>query len=544
VLVALEWAVAVVLLIACANVANLLLAVSAGQRKELAVRQALGASPWQIVRDVGGETVVLGAAAAAIAVVLAIWGVATLNAIVSFQDISRLEPFRVDGWVVAFTAALAAVVVIVFAVLPAHAASNLDVVEALKESGHSVTSGVSNSGLRQALIVGEVGLSIVLSVAALTLTRSAVTLHGLARGVAVDGVMTAQVALNDPRYVEPERLVRTTGAIVERIAASSSVKDVALVNYPPLSLIRVGVRVTIEGSPPPPLDRPWIARYFVTGPGYFRTAGIAQIAGRDFTIADDRSRPGVAIVSESFARRFWNTTDVIGRRVQPDFGQSTAFWIPRGRGGMLTVVGVVRDVSEEGIPDSAGFPQLYIPYRQNPTVVVTIMARSARGPAETLAPVIRNAVGAVDPELPVSYEMTFDDVIRETFARPRELAWLIGAFAALALLLAAIGVYGVIAFLTTARAREIAIRVALGATRGGIVALVVRHAMKLGAIGIAAGLIATPVAFNFLRAAVYGVDAWDPVPVVAVASMMAAVCAIASTVPAWRAARTANPRQL
>jgi len=543
VLIALEWAVALGLLIACANVANLLLAMSAGRRKELAVRQALGASRWQIVRDLGSETAILAAAAAALAVLLATWGVAVLNVVVSFQDISRLEPFRVDGWVVAFTAGLAVAVVVVFAVLPARAASDVDVVEALKESTHGVTAGVSNRRLRHALIVGEVALSIVLCVAALTLTRSAVMLHDLNRGVFVDGVMTAQVALNDPQYAEPDLLVRTTNAIVERLVVSSAVETAALVNYPPLSLIRVGVPVAVEGVPAPG-DQPWIARYFVASPDYFRTAGIKMIVGRDFTAADDRTRAGVAIVSETFARRFWNTTDVIGRHVRPEFGQSNAFWIPRARGGMLTIVGVVRDVREDGLLDAAGLPQLYLPYAQNPTVVVTVMARSARGPAQAAASAIRDAVRAVDPQLPVSYEMTFDEVLRETFARPRELAWLIGSFAGLALLLSAIGVYGVIAFLTTARAREIAIRVALGATRGGIVALVVRHAMKLAAIGVGAGFIVTPLTFRFLRAAVYGVDPWNPVVLVSVAAMIGVVCAAASALPAWRAARTANPRHL
>jgi predicted permease len=543
VLVALEWAVAFVLLIACANVANLLLAISAARRKELAVRQALGASRWHIVRDLGSETVILAAAAAGAGLLLALWLVATLNAVVSFQDISRLEPFRVDAWVVAFTACVAIAVVVIFGLLPARAATDVDVVDALKDSTHGLTAGLSSRRLRNALIVGEVALSIVLSVAALTLTRSAVTLHDLTRGVSVDGVMTAQVALNDPQYAEPDRLVRTANAIIERVGASPAVAMTALVNYPPLSLIRVGVRVTVEGVPAPG-DQPWIARYFVASPGYFRTAGIEMIAGRDFTTADDRTRQGVAIVSETFARRFWNTTDVLGRHVQPDFGPSKAFWIPRSRGGMLTVVGVVHDVREDGLPDAAGLPQLYLPYAQNPTVVVTVMARAARGPAQTAAAVIRDAVRAVDPQLPVSYVMTFDDVLRETFARPRELAWLIGSFAALALLLSAIGVYGVMAFLTTARAREIAIRVALGATRAGIVGLVLRHAMRLAAIGIVAGLVAVPLTLRFLRAAVYGVDPWDPVVLASVAAMIGLVCAVASALPAWRAARAADPRHL
>jgi putative ABC transport system permease protein len=542
VLIALEWAVAFVLLIAGANVANLLLAMSAGRQKELAVRLALGASRWQIVRDLGGETVILATAGGVLAIFLATWVVAILNAVVSFQDISRLEPFRVDGSVVAFTAGLALAVVIVFGILPVRVASDVDVVDALKDSTHGVTAGVSNRRLRQALIIGEVALSIVLTVAAAALTVSAITLHDLERGVSVEGVMTAQVALNDPQYAEPERLVRTANAVIDKLSASPVVETAALVNYPPLSLIRVGVRLTIEGIPPPPGDRPWIARYFVTSPWYFRVVGVQMIAGRDFTAADDLTHTEVAIVSETFARRFWNTTDVIGRRIRPEFGQSHAFWIPRSRGGMVTIVGVVRDVREDGLLDSAGFPQLYLPYAQNPTAVVTIMTRT-RGATATASP-IREAVRSVDPQLPVSYEHSFDELLRETFARPRELAWLIGSFAGLALLLAAVGVYGVVAFLTTTRAREIAIRMALGATRVGIVKLILRGAMTLAAVGVAVGLVATPLAFRLLRAAVYGVEPWSPSLLASVAVLIAVVCAIASAVPAWRAARTANPRYL
>jgi len=544
VLVALEWAVALVLLIACANVANLLLAVSAGRRKELAVRQALGASRWQIARDLGGETLLIVAAGAALAILLAVWVVAALNGIVSFQDVNRLEPFRLDRWVLVFTAALAAAVVLLFGLLPVRTAGSIDVVDALKDSTHGVTTGVSNRRLRNALIVAEVAIAIVLAVAALALTRSAVALHDLARGVTIDGVMTAQLALNDPRFDDPDQMVRTTTAIVERLGQSPSIEVAALVNYMPLSSIFLVTKIGIEGVPPPAADRPWLARYFVVSPDYLRAVGIPIITGRDFTAVDDRGHGDVAIVSETFARRFWNTTDVLGRHITPDFGQSKAFWIPRSRGGPLTIVGVVRDVREDGRAEAAEMPQIYVAYAQHPSVVTTLVARAARGPAQSAAAAMREAVRGVDPDLPLSYEMTFDDVLRETFARPRELAWLIGSFAALALLLSAIGVYGVMAFLTTARAREIAIRVALGATRGNVVGLVVRDAMKLAATGVVAGLIATPLAFRLIGAAVYGVGPWDPAILASVAAALALICGAASALPAWRVARAATPRQL
>src|SRR5262249_32733093 len=450
VLVALEWAVALVLLIACANVANLLLAVAAGRRKELAVRQALGASRWRIARDLGGETLLIVAAGATIAILLSLWGAAALNGTESFRDGNRLEPFRVDRWVVGLTTAVAAAVVLLFGLLPVRAAGRIDVMDALKDSTQGVTTGVSNRRLRNTLIVAEVALAIVLAAAALALTRSAIALHDLARGVTTDGVMSAQFALNDPRYDDPNRMVRASTAIVERLGASPSIEVAALVNYLPLSSIFVVAPIAIEGVPPPSADRPWLARYFVVSPNYLRVVGIPILAGRDFTAADDRAHAGVAIVSERFARRFWNTTDVLGRHITPDFGQSKMFWIPRSRGGALTLVGVVRDVRRGGRPDADEFPQFYVAYAQNPSIVATLVARAARGPGQSAAAAMREAVHAVDPDLPLSYEMTFDDVLRETFARPRELAWLIRSFAALALPLSASGVYGVRAFFTPA----------------------------------------------------------------------------------------------
>jgi predicted permease len=250
ILVGLEWAVALVLLIACANIANLLLAVAAGRVKELAIRQALGASPWRIARDLAGETLVLAIAGGVTAILLARWIVAVLNATISFQDVNRLQPFRVDGWVIAFTAGLTVAVTMVFGLLPARASAHTEVVETLKDSSHGATAGVPNRRLRHALIVGELALSIVLSASALALTRSALALQSLARGLATDRIMTGQVTLNDPGYSSPGRLVRVAATMLDELRVSPGIADAALVNYPPLATIRVGVPVSIEGQPP------------------------------------------------------------------------------------------------------------------------------------------------------------------------------------------------------------------------------------------------------------------------------------------------------
>jgi predicted permease len=403
-----------------------------------------------------------------------------------------------------------------------------------------VSAGVSNRRLRHALVVGELALAIVLTASALALTRSALALHGLARGVSVDGVMTAQVSLQGPNYDDTERLVRAATAMVDRLGVSQGIAAAALVNYPPMALIRVGVPVSIEGHPPPQADRPWIARYWIASPNYFHAVGIPIRVGRDFTAADDATRPGVAIVSETFARRFWDTTDVLGRRVRTDFPPSNLFWIPRARRDWLTIVGVVGDVREDGLSDAAGLPQLYLPYAQNPTTTLTMMVRTSGRPPETVASAIREAVRAVDPQSPLSYERNFEDIIQETFARPREMAWLVGAFAVLALVLSAIGVYGVMAYLTTARTHEIGIRMALGATTADIVSLIVGHAMALTAIGVAIGVVLAPMALRLASGLLFGVSPFDPTTLLTVAGLLAAVSLSASTIPAVRAARQAS----
>jgi hypothetical protein len=259
------------------------------------------------------------------------------------------------------------------------------------------------------------------------------------------------------------------------------------------------------------------------------------LSGRDFRAGDAARSAGVAIVSRRFAMRFWGRTDVAGQRVTPLFPESNAFWIPRTTRRPLTVVGVAGDVVEAGIP-GADIPQLYLPYAQNPTRVLTLVVRTPDHRAAAAA--IRDAVRAADPNQPTFDEKSLDAVRRETFARPRELAWLVGAFAALALLLSAIGVYGVMAYLIGMRGREIGIRMALGATAADVVGMVMRDALKLIAVGVALGAVAAPVALRLAAAAVFRAAAWNPLAIAAVALLLAMVCAAAAAIPAYRSVRS------
>jgi putative ABC transport system permease protein len=542
ILQALEVAVALVMCIAAANIANLLLAVAAARRKEVAVRVALGATRWQLMMELGRETLLLSGAGAIVGMLSAYWVVDLLNGSVSYQDINRLEPFRIDLWVVVFTGGLAIVTASMFALLPAHRASDTDVVDALKESSHGATSGVAHRRMRGALLIAELTLSIVLLTSALELSWSALSLNAMERGVDTGRVMTAQLSLNARQYADTKRLAQFAEAVVDRLNVTAGVESASVVNYPPLSVVGTGVPVAIEGQAVVQGREP-VVQYWVVAPRYFATVGIPRLTGRDFDRADTLDSPGVAIVSRRFAQQFWQRTDVIGERTIPLFPQSDAFWIPRTIRRPLTIVGVVEDVREEGIPghpdDRA--PQLYLPYGQNPTRIMTVVARPRGAPASATS-LIRDAVRTIDRDQPTFDEKTLDEVKFETFARSREVAWLIGAFALLALVLSAVGVYGVISYLTAARNREIGIRMALGASKRDVISMIVGSAVRLALVGSAIGGVLAPMVIAVERTWISGIERLHPMSLAAVVALLVAVCAVAAAIPAHRAANAITLR--
>jgi putative ABC transport system permease protein len=540
ILTTLQAAVALVMCIAAANIANLILAVAAGRRKDTAVRVALGATRIQLVAELGRETLLLAGAGAVAGALLAIWIVDLLNGSVSYQNVNRLEPFRVDSTVLLFTLGLAAASAVVFAVLPAGHATGADVVDALKDSSHGTTAGTPQRRLRGALVAVELALSIVLVTAAIELTRSALALNRMDRGVDESRVMTAQLALNAPQYSDTRRLTAFADAVLDRLAAAPAIGLASLINYPPLYTVATGGPIAIEGQPAARGADP-IAQFWVVAPRYFSTVGLRVLSGRDFDRRDTRDAPGVVIVSRRFAARFWPGTNAIGEHITPLLPESDAFWIPRTVRRPLTIVGLVEDVREDGIPGHPDdhSPQYYLPYSQNPTRIFTLVART-EGRPEDQAAAIRNAVRETDPDQPTFDERSLAAIRQETFARSRELAWLIGAFAALALALAAIGVYGVMACLTTTRSREIGIRMALGAERRDVVRLIVSDALRLAGAGAVLGIGATPLAMAGASASVFGAGTWSVVTLAGVAACLVAVAAAAAAVPARRAARGAT----
>ena len=533
ILIGLQWAVALVLAVACANVASLVLASSAIRRRDVAVRVALGATRWRIARDFAGETMILSLGGGVGGATLAVWTVAALNRFVSYQDINRLEPFRVDAVVLTAVGLAVAFTAVILAALPARTAATADVIDALKSDSHSATNRVGL--LRQFLLVSQLAISIVLLAAALTLVRTMLGLLTIDRGLRMDRVTTSQVSLGAAPYDDAARLTRFAGVALDRLAAMPGIESASLANYLPLSPIGTTVPIEIDGRTT--VDRNVAqrsVRYWIVSPQYFASLGIRLLAGREFTSDDVAGRSSVAIVSARLARRFWNHVDVVGERLTPQFPRGDAFWIPKRAAGSALIVGVVADIREDGLP-TAALPQLYLPYAQNPTRIMTLIARTA-APLDAAAPLLRDAVRAADPEQPTFDEQTMEEVVRETFARPRELAWLLTAFAALALVLATTGVYGLTEYTTTARSRELGIRMAMGATRRDIVGLVIRDAMRVAVLGVIAGVLATPAAFKVIDARVYGIAAWSPIVLVTVSLFLSSVSVAAAAVPACRAA--------
>jgi putative ABC transport system permease protein len=538
ILVGLQWAVALVLVVACANVASLVLASSAIRRRDFAVRTALGATRWRIARDFAGETMILSLGGGAGGAMLAVLTVAVLNRFVSYQDINRLEPFRIDAVVLAAVALIVVFTAIILAVLPVHTAATTDVIDALKSDSHAATKGTGL--LRRFLLVPQLAVSIVLLAAALTLVRGMLGLLTIDRGLRPDRVMTAQVSLSATPYDNAAQLTRFAGVTLDRLAVMPGIESASLANYLPLSSIGTTVPIAIDGRTD--LDRNTAqrsVRYWVVSPQYLSSLGIRLLAGRDFTNDDVAGRVSVTIVSARLARRFWNRVDVVGERLTPQFPQGDAFWIPRREGGSAIIVGVVADIREDGLP-TAGLPQLYLPYAQNPTRIMTLMVRTA-APPETAAPLLRDAVRAADPDQPTFDERTMHDVVRETFARPRDLAWLLSAFAALALLLTTIGVYGLTEYTAVARLREIGIRMAIGATRRDIVRLVIGDAMRVTIPGVIVGVLGAPAAFTLIDARIYGIPPWNPIVLVTVSLFLGSVSVLAAAVPAHRAVMRGNP---
>jgi putative ABC transport system permease protein len=517
-------AVGCVLLIACANVANLLLTRASGRQRELAVRSALGAGRMRLVRQLLTESVVLALAGAAAGLLLATWGVAALQRAAP-ANIPRLASIAIDVPVLLFTLAIALVAGVSFGVAPAWQSTSARQTEALKEGGRSGGEGSRGRRVRHTLAVIEIAIALVLLVGAGLLARSFAAIVRTDLGFNPRNVLALSIELPQQKYSDDSKIVAFYQQLDARLSALPGVRSVGLGSSVLLPALPGSAALSVEGRPtrgdvniPVPFDT-------VTN-GYFATLGIPLTRGRLVGPEDTPAAPARAIVNEAFVHRFFPGEEPLGKRV--------TFGDPHDRNTRwLTIVGVVADTRRGGI-DRPVWAELYLPLAQAPDTRLTALVRTAGDPV-ALARVAQEQVWAVDPAQPVAAIRTVEQLLAGTNSNRRFAMMMLIAFSAVALLLATIGIYGVIAYSTAQRTQEIGIRVALGATREDIVRMVLRDGLRIGALGSAIGVAAAAVASRLLAGILFGVSPHDPLTFVALPAGLLTVAAVASWIPARRA---------
>ena len=513
-------AVGCVLLIACANIANLLLARFAGRRKEIAARFALGASRADVVRQLVTESLLIATLGGVLGLVLATWA---LRAIVTAGEnlIPRALEIGIDPIALVFSLVVTLITGLGIGLLPALQASGVNVIETLKEA----TRGSTGTGqrLRSTLLVAEVSLSLVLLIAAGLLLTSFARLQRVEPGFQPEGIYTAQLVLPPQRY-NREKLVAFYEQFYQRLLALPGSTSAALTDRVPLAGGTTPAPVAVIGRPVPPLSEQARANRQLVSPKYFQTLGIPIRSGRDFDERDSSTVPHVVIINETFARRFFPGEDPIGRYLVTGMGQLRS-----------QVIGVVADVRAENLntPPDADY---FLPALQRPETFTNILIRSNAGPS-SITPLVRDALRAVDPDLPLLQPRMLTERIARTVADRRLALVLLASFAGLALLLASLGVYSVMAHLVAFRTSEIGIRMALGASPGAVMRMVLGHGRRLTLIGIAIGAAGGFLVSRLLQQVLFEVNPADPVIYLVVATILLLVAELASFLPARRATR-------
>jgi putative ABC transport system permease protein len=521
-------AVAFVMLIACANVANLSLARATARRQEIAVRLALGAGRLRVIRQLLTESVLLSFAGGAAGLIIAGWGVGLLLRFAP-SDLPRIHEVRVDGRVLAFTFAVSLITGILFGLVPALAASNPDLNETLKEGGRGGSGSAKRRRMSSAFVVAEITLALVLMIGAGLTLKSFWHLQRVDPGFDPEGVLTMRMLLPFEIYQKPVERAGFYKQILERIESAPGVDAVSATSNVPLTGAFNSGTISGENSAVGPGDLPVEAEWRWVTPDYFKTTGTPLMSGRDFTGADTEGAPLVAVVDESFAQRYYPNEDVVGKRIKRGKLDSTRPW--------LTVVGVVRHVQSRRLDGESGV-QVYFPFYQDPTAYnMSLVVRTSAVDPLSLSATVRSAIRTLDKNQPVYNVFTLRQIVGDSMAQRRFSMLLMGMFAVVALALAAVGIYGVMSYSVAQRTHEIGIRIGLGARPGDVLRLVIRQGMTLTLIGLAIGTAAALALTRLLETLLFGISATDWVTYTEIAALLTTVAFLACCLPAYRASR-------
>ncbi|HEX8501472.1 MAG TPA: ABC transporter permease [Pyrinomonadaceae bacterium] len=522
-LLILAGAVGFILLIACANIANLLLARGASRQREMALRSALGASRARLLRQLLTETLLLALAGGAVGILLAQWGVDALLAL-NPADLPAPEGVGLDARVLAFSLGLSALAGFIFGVVPALQLSKADLSASLKEGGRGAGEGARRSRLRGAFVVSQVALSLVLLVGAGLLINSFYRLLSVSPGFDPRNLLTMEYRLPKNRYPEGAQQWKFHRDVVERVSRVPGVESAAVVRGLPFSGNGASVTYAVPDRPAPPRGQEPKTLENAIDPNYLRTVGLPLLRGRNFTEQDAPGSPPVVLVNRLMAEQLWPGEDPLGKQLQFPEAKVTA-----------SVVGVVGDAKQFDIGEPQR-PQVYTPYAQNPHIFGTLVVRSRVEPLG-LAKSVKEAVWSVDPEQPVWKVRTVEYLLALNVADRRFVLWLMTCFAGLAVLLTALGIYGVVSYTVAQRTHEIGVRMALGAEARDVLRMVLGRGMRLALAGVGVGLAAAFAVTRLMSGLLYGVSAADPVTYAAVSLLLAAVALVACYIPARRATR-------
>ena len=513
------------LLIACANVANLLLARAAGRRSEIALRSAMGANRRRVVTQLLTESTLLASLGGIAGVGLAYVGLPALLTLA--PEIPRIETIRIDSGVLAFTAALTLATGLVFGVIPALHTSGRQLHDSLKEGGRSAALGRGGQRFRSGLVVAEVALALVLLIGAGLTMRSFVRLSAVDPGFDPTSVLKFRVLLNAQDFPDTATVLGFHQQANERLRALPGVVSVGAVSGVPLTGLANYISFAIEGRPPVDQNDVQDTEAFTASADYFEAMRIPLLEGRMFGTIDDIRTSRVAVINETMARRYWPDGDAVGTRVTFGNPQQNPIW--------MTIVGVVGDIRNEGLAEEP-YPQLYRSANQILLRGTTYVVRTTTSPT-SIAAAVRREVNSLSATVPVYRVQTMEDVMSEAVAQPRFALMLIGVFAAVAALLAAVGLYGVMSYTVAEQTREIGIRMALGAKQGDVLRQVVARGGLLTLIGVSIGLVGAFGVTRLLSSLLFGISATDAATFVGVPVLLVTVAVLACLIPAMRAAR-------